>query len=95
MALAFQEGWLSLWGDWLKTGVHMCACVYAHACVCAHVHVFMWLRLVLKAWQGWGKAVSCSQLVLPALHFSVSSQLPSSNHRCLAADLDQCGWGLS
>lgn len=43
MALASQEGWLRLWGDWLKMGVHVRARVYAYTCVCVHRHVFVWL----------------------------------------------------
>ena len=83
MALASQEGCLRVWGDWLKMGVHVHASMHMHVCVCT----YMCLRgsvLVLKAWQGWGKAVSFSQLVLPALHFSLIFP-PSCLHRIIAA----------
>lgn len=70
MALASQEGWLRLWGDWLKMGVHVRACVYAYACVCVHGHVFVWLCFGAESPAKLGKS-SCLRPGLPALHFSL------------------------
>lgn len=68
MALASQEGWLRLWGDWLKMGVHVHACVYAYACVCVHGHVFVWLCFGAESPAKLGK----SSLLLTARAHSTS-----------------------
>lgn len=45
-----------------------CVSMHRHVFVCTYVCLRGFVS-VLKAWQGWGKAVSCSRLVLPALRF--------------------------
>lgn len=89
VALAPQEERLRLWGDWLHTGVHGCACACAHAYVSVHTHVFAGLYFGAESLSGMEK--SSLLLSAGALSTSVflflSSQLPSSDHCCRAADL--------
>lgn len=83
MALASQEGWLRLWGQGLKMCVHLHSCVCVHVCMCVHT-CLCGSVLVLKAWQGWEKALSFSQLVLPSTSFSSFSP-PSCLHQIITA----------
>lgn len=69
--------------------VHVRACAYARACVCVHTHVFAWLYFGAESLSRMEKSslLLSAGALSTAFFLFLSSQLTSSDHCCLAADL--------